>query len=75
MNLKVKQTGNTTKLVRPLHILVLSISLITSSKDTPAAFKDGPIAVQIVGRSLEEEAVIAMSEIVDSALKASAALS
>lgn len=35
----------------------------------PATFKNAPISVQVVGRTLEEEAVIAMSEIVDAAVK------
>jgi amidase len=42
------------------------------SLDNPEAFKNGPIAIQVVGRTLEEEAVIAMAEIVDAALKAQA---
>jgi amidase len=37
--------------------------------DKPETFKDAPISIQVVGRTLEEEAVIAMSEIVDAALK------
>ena len=37
--------------------------------DDPAVFKNAPISVQVVGRTLEEEAVIAMSEIVDNAIK------
>ncbi|KAG6908272.1 hypothetical protein DXG01_005537 [Tephrocybe rancida] len=36
----------------------------------PEAFKDAPIAFQVVGRTHEEEAVLAMGEIVDRALKA-----
>ncbi|KAF8420565.1 general amidase [Boletus edulis BED1] len=36
----------------------------------PEAFQDAPICLQLVGRTLEEEAVIAMTEIVDAALKA-----
>ncbi|KAF8153288.1 general amidase [Crassisporium funariophilum] len=36
----------------------------------PETFKAAPIAIQVVGRTLEEEAVIAMAEIVDQALKA-----
>ncbi|KAJ8522020.1 hypothetical protein ONZ45_g1362 [Pleurotus djamor] len=36
----------------------------------PEVFSNGPVSVQIVGRTLEEEAVIAMGEIVDDALKA-----
>jgi len=43
--------------------------------DDPSTFKNAPISVQVVGRTLEEEAVIAMSEIVDSAIKASSARS
>ncbi|KAF4612974.1 hypothetical protein D9613_010910 [Agrocybe pediades] len=38
----------------------------------PETFKDAPITVQLIGRTLEEEAVIAMGEVVDAALKASA---
>ncbi|KAF5368405.1 hypothetical protein D9758_002315 [Tetrapyrgos nigripes] len=41
----------------------------------PETFKNAPISVQVVGRTLEEEAVIAMSEIVDNALKTSKAKS
>uniref|UniRef100_A0A0W0FPE1 Amidase domain-containing protein n=1 Tax=Moniliophthora roreri TaxID=221103 RepID=A0A0W0FPE1_MONRR len=35
----------------------------------PDVWSNAPIAVQLIGRTLEEEAVIAMGEIVDSALK------
>jgi amidase len=35
---------------------------------------NAPISVQVVGRTLEEEAVIAMSEIVDNAVKTLMAL-
>ncbi|EPQ57091.1 amidase [Gloeophyllum trabeum ATCC 11539] len=35
----------------------------------PATFKNAPIAVQVVGRTLEEEGVIGMAELVDAALK------
>ncbi|THV07615.1 general amidase [Dendrothele bispora CBS 962.96] len=37
----------------------------------PETYNNAPIAIQVVGRTLEEEAVIAMSEIVDNALKSS----
>jgi Asp-tRNA(Asn)/Glu-tRNA(Gln) amidotransferase A subunit family amidase len=37
--------------------------------DDPETFKDAPICIQVIGKTLEEEAVIAMGEIVDSALK------
>lgn len=36
---------------------------------TPEVYENAPIAVQVVGRTLEEEAVIGMSEIVDGALR------
>jgi len=35
----------------------------------PTDFANAPISIQLVGRTLEEEAVIAMAEIVDTALK------
>ena len=38
--------------------------------DDPVTFENAPISVQIVARTLEEEALIGMSEIVDKALKA-----
>jgi Asp-tRNA(Asn)/Glu-tRNA(Gln) amidotransferase A subunit family amidase len=38
--------------------------------DSPETFKNAPVGLQLVGRSQEEEAVIAMTEIVDAALKA-----
>lgn len=37
--------------------------------DTPEIFKNAPVGLQLVGRCQEEEAVIAMTEIVDTALK------
>ncbi|KAK7038032.1 amidase domain-containing protein [Favolaschia claudopus] len=36
----------------------------------PATFENAPISIQLIGRTMEEEAVIAMAEIVDQALKA-----
>ncbi|KIJ21717.1 amidase [Paxillus involutus ATCC 200175] len=39
----------------------------------PEVFKNAPICLQLVGRTLEEEAVIAMTEIVDVVLKAAKA--
>ncbi|KAI3619150.1 general amidase [Moniliophthora roreri] len=38
----------------------------------PDVWNDAPIVIQLVGRTLEEEAVVAMSEIVDAALKSAA---
>lgn len=42
----------------------------TAYTDEPAVFQNAPVALQVVGRTLEDEAVIAMAEIVDLALKA-----
>lgn len=35
----------------------------------PQAFQNAPVCLQLVGRTLEEEAVLAMTGIVDSALR------
>jgi amidase len=37
--------------------------------DTPELFPGTPVGLQLIGRTLEEEAVIGMTEIVDNALK------
>lgn len=42
----------------------------TINSDDPEIFKNAPICLQLVGRTLEEEAVIKMTEIVDGALVA-----
>ncbi|TRM68714.1 general amidase [Schizophyllum amplum] len=42
--------------------------------DSPKTFANAPIGVQIVGRSMEDEAVLAMGQIVDTALKRTATL-
>jgi amidase len=42
---------------------------LTLLPDDPNTFKGAPIGLQLVGRTLEEEAVIAMTEIVDAAVK------
>ena len=38
--------------------------------DDPVVWQNAPTCLQLVGQTLEEEAVIAMTEIVDAALKA-----
>jgi amidase len=37
--------------------------------DDPSVFENTPIAIQLIGRTQEEEAVIGMAEIVDAAIK------
>lgn len=44
-------------------------TLLSYSSDEPEVFRDAPVGLQLVGRTLEEESVIAMTEIVDAALK------
>ena len=41
----------------------------SSLSDTPETFKDAPVAVQLVGRTGEDEVVVAMVDILDEALK------
>lgn len=38
--------------------------------DSPETFKNGPVSLQLVGHTQEEEAVVAMTEIVRTALDA-----
>lgn len=49
--------------------ILMSCAIAYSCSDDPEVFKGAPISLQLVGGTLEEEAVIAMTEIVDSALK------
>lgn len=49
--------------------------LTESQTDNPETFWNAPIGLQLIGRCQEEEAVIAMTEIVDAALKAERAKS
>lgn len=49
--------------------LICSRLTTNRSLDRPELFKDAPVGLQIMGRPQEEEAIIAMTEIVDQALK------
>ena len=42
---------------------------ITLSSDKPELFENAPVGLQLIGKTQEEEAVIAMTEIVDNALR------
>ncbi|KAI0260490.1 general amidase [Gloeopeniophorella convolvens] len=56
---------------KPAHTFLSEVDQkIYELYDSPETFKNAPVALQVVGRTLEEEAVIAMTEIVDAALKA-----
>ena len=47
----------------------LLLTSLTVNVDDPNVFANAPISIQVIGRTLEEEAVIAMSERVDAAVK------
>jgi len=51
-------------------LLSFIVKCLSFFSDEPALFKDAPISIQVIGRTLEEEAVIRLGEIVDDALKA-----
>lgn len=58
--------------VRILHVAVswtMFYLTATLSSDDPALFMGTPIALQLVGRTSEDEAVIGMTEIVDAAIR------
>ena len=54
-----------------MYVLVFTAGCILLSNllDEPEVFRDAPVSLQLVGRTLEEEGVIAMTEIVDAALR------
>ncbi|KJA21303.1 hypothetical protein HYPSUDRAFT_165783 [Hypholoma sublateritium FD-334 SS-4] len=54
---------------KPAHDFLTGPDKVNYEIYAPADFKYAPIAIQVTGRTLEEEAVIAMGEIVDAALK------
>lgn len=43
---------------------------MSSVLDDPQLFHGLPVGLQLIGRTLEEEGVLAMAEVVDAALKA-----
>jgi amidase len=47
------------------HGLFLCVGLL----DGAEKFRDAPVGVQVVGRTLQEEALIGLTEIVDQSLK------
>jgi len=57
------------KLCTWLFLIAIRTFLMIGYVDKPETFKDAPVSVQIIGRTGEDEAVIAIGEIVDKALK------
>jgi len=64
MATKIARTGN----IVSAHCLESLISKIRVLDD-PETFKNAPISIQVVARTLEEEALVGISEIVDRALQ------
>lgn len=66
-------TSRITSFVRTLQLrapFYRASSFSVHITDDPEVFKGAPISLQVVGGTHEEEAVIAMTEVVDKALKA-----
>ncbi|KAG6863531.1 hypothetical protein C0993_011189 [Termitomyces sp. T159_Od127] len=55
---------------KPAHEFLSDMDKLIYELYEPETFRDAPIGLQVVGRTHEDEAVIAMAEIVDAALKA-----
>lgn len=53
-----------------ISLIGLPLLIAAVSIDDPAVFANAPISIQVVGRTLEEEAVLALGKIVDKAVKA-----
>ncbi len=58
----------TINLVRVTAELLVLTLIRAPSEDEPETFHGAPIALQVVGRTLEEEAIIGMGEVVDTAV-------
>ncbi|OSX66119.1 hypothetical protein POSPLADRAFT_1052794 [Postia placenta MAD-698-R-SB12] len=58
---------------KPAHTFLSNLDETNYNLYDPVVFQNAPVGLQLVGRTLEEEAVIAMTEIVDTALKAGSA--
>lgn len=65
--MKTKLYTNCVSTVRSLQKDALS--LINTNPDNPELFKGCPVGLQLIGRTQEEEAVIGMTGLVDTALK------
>ena len=51
------------------YVLLFAMLNAAIASDNPETFQNAPVALQLVGQMLEEEAVLGMTEIVDEALK------
>jgi len=70
LTIPVAKVSQTLDAKTPAHQFLNDMDRMNFELYDPSVFVNAPISVQVVGRTLEEEAVIAMSEIVDVAVKA-----
>jgi amidase len=70
LTIPVSKVNQTLDAKKPAHQFLNKNDQLNFELYDPSVFANAPISVQVVGRTLEEEAVIAMSEIVDIAVKA-----
>ncbi|GJJ09663.1 hypothetical protein Clacol_003887 [Clathrus columnatus] len=69
MVLPVVKVDATLDKVRPPHQFLSEEDKTNYESYNPETFTDAPVGIQIVGRTCEEEALIAISEIADAAIK------
>ncbi|KDQ55801.1 hypothetical protein JAAARDRAFT_37227 [Jaapia argillacea MUCL 33604] len=65
----VTQVIETIDVKKPPHQFLSETDKTTYELYDPTTFNNAPVALQLVGRTLEEEAVIGMTEVVDAALR------
>ena len=72
-NHPINSSMTTTNLITPYvrthysYVFLLALNSIFSPDD-PEVFNNAPVGLQLIGGTLEEEAVLAMTEVVDRAL-------
>ncbi|CAL1717065.1 unnamed protein product [Somion occarium] len=69
----VTKVDPSTDVKKPAHAFLSDRDKANYEMYDPKVFANAPVGLQLVGRTQEEEAVIAMTEIVDAALKANKA--
>lgn len=67
--MRMRLYTNCVRMVRLVRCIEL-INPLWVIPDAPELFHGLPVGLQLIGRTQEEEAVIAMTEVVDKALKA-----
>ena len=68
--MRMRQSTSSVRAAHPFLRWLLGADDLRLFVDDPQLFHGLPVGLQLVGRTLEEEGVIAMTEVVDKALKA-----